>query len=260
MRVERRPRDSRAARLASCRHSSGWASSRSAPRASCQAAGPARGCWRCSAPSRRGRAPPSSTQLTSGYESSGTSSSSASSRSSGTAPLPRRRARSRRPSSSPRPTAGVDELRQGLDPSRVPAVGDVVVDALGALLGLAAWTEPGRLSRPGRSAVPPGGSGSSPASRPGRRPRCGARPPGGGRRRRGPRARARRGGPGPGGAGRGVRRPTTARPAVSADHRARGPSPGRAAPARGRLRRGARGGRPPRCAACAGTCRRAGPP
>ena len=42
---------------------------------------------------------------------------------------------------------GLDELRQGLDPSRVPAVGDVVVDALGALLGLAAWTEPGRLSR-----------------------------------------------------------------------------------------------------------------
>ena len=40
---------------------------------------------------------------------------------------------------------GLDELRQGLDPSRVPAVGDVVVDALGALLGLAAWTEPGRL-------------------------------------------------------------------------------------------------------------------
>ena len=40
---------------------------------------------------------------------------------------------------------GVDELRQGLDPSRVPAVGDVAVDALGALLGLAAWTEPGRL-------------------------------------------------------------------------------------------------------------------
>jgi hypothetical protein len=40
---------------------------------------------------------------------------------------------------------GLDELRQGLDPSRVPAVGDVAVDALGALLGLAAWTEPGRL-------------------------------------------------------------------------------------------------------------------
>jgi VanZ family protein len=40
---------------------------------------------------------------------------------------------------------GVDELRQGLDPSRVPAVSDVAVDALGALLGLAAWTEPGRL-------------------------------------------------------------------------------------------------------------------
>jgi VanZ family protein len=40
---------------------------------------------------------------------------------------------------------GLDELRQGLDPSRVPAVGDMAVDALGALLGLAAWTEPGRL-------------------------------------------------------------------------------------------------------------------
>ena len=40
---------------------------------------------------------------------------------------------------------GVDELRQGLDPSRSPAVSDVAVDALGALLGLAAWTEPGRL-------------------------------------------------------------------------------------------------------------------
>ena len=40
---------------------------------------------------------------------------------------------------------GLDEIRQGLDPSRVPAVGDVAVDALGALLGLAAWTEPGRL-------------------------------------------------------------------------------------------------------------------
>ena len=40
---------------------------------------------------------------------------------------------------------GLDELRQGLDPSRVPAVSDVVVDALGAWLGLAAWAEPGRL-------------------------------------------------------------------------------------------------------------------
>ena len=40
---------------------------------------------------------------------------------------------------------GLDELRQGLDPSRVPAVGDVAVDAFGALLGLAAWTEPGPL-------------------------------------------------------------------------------------------------------------------
>jgi hypothetical protein len=40
---------------------------------------------------------------------------------------------------------GVDELRQGLVPSRVPAVSDVMVDSLGALLGLAAWTEPGSL-------------------------------------------------------------------------------------------------------------------
>jgi VanZ family protein len=36
---------------------------------------------------------------------------------------------------------GVDELRQGLDPSRVPAVSDVVVDALGAWIALAAWTQ-----------------------------------------------------------------------------------------------------------------------
>jgi len=42
---------------------------------------------------------------------------------------------------------GVDELRQGLTPSRVPAVTDVMVDSLGAFLGLAAWTEPGRLPR-----------------------------------------------------------------------------------------------------------------
>jgi VanZ family protein len=35
----------------------------------------------------------------------------------------------------------VDELRQGLDPSRVPAVSDVVVDGLGAWIALAAWTE-----------------------------------------------------------------------------------------------------------------------
>jgi VanZ family protein len=40
---------------------------------------------------------------------------------------------------------GVDELRQGLDPSRVPALTDVAVDALGAALGLSAWTEPGPL-------------------------------------------------------------------------------------------------------------------
>jgi VanZ like protein len=35
---------------------------------------------------------------------------------------------------------GLDELWQGLLPSRTPAVSDVVVDATGALLGLAAWT------------------------------------------------------------------------------------------------------------------------
>jgi hypothetical protein len=40
---------------------------------------------------------------------------------------------------------GFDELRQGLVPNRVPAVTDVMVDSLGALLGLAAWTEPGPL-------------------------------------------------------------------------------------------------------------------
>jgi VanZ family protein len=36
---------------------------------------------------------------------------------------------------------GVDELRQGLDPSRGPAVSDVLVDGLGAWIALAAWTE-----------------------------------------------------------------------------------------------------------------------
>jgi VanZ family protein len=51
---------------------------------------------------------------------------------------------------------GVDELRQGLDPSRVPALTDVAVDALGAALGLAAWTEPGRL-RTGALRVATGG-------------------------------------------------------------------------------------------------------
>jgi VanZ family protein len=40
---------------------------------------------------------------------------------------------------------GLDELRQGLDPTRTPALGDVVVDAVGAGLGLAAWTGPGPL-------------------------------------------------------------------------------------------------------------------
>lgn len=40
---------------------------------------------------------------------------------------------------------GLDELRQGLDPSRVPAWSDVAVDAVGAWLGLAAWVESTRL-------------------------------------------------------------------------------------------------------------------
>ena len=35
---------------------------------------------------------------------------------------------------------GLDELRQGLDPSRVPAATDVLVDAIGAWIALAAWT------------------------------------------------------------------------------------------------------------------------
>jgi VanZ family protein len=43
--------------------------------------------------------------------------------------------------------AGVDELRQGLAPGRVPAASDVAVDGLGALLGLAAWTESRRLRK-----------------------------------------------------------------------------------------------------------------
>src|SRR5262249_45183206 len=42
---------------------------------------------------------------------------------------------------------GVDELRQGLAPGRVPALHDVAVDALGALLGLGAWTESRPLRR-----------------------------------------------------------------------------------------------------------------
>jgi hypothetical protein len=50
--------------------------------------------------------------------------------------------------------AGVDEWRQGLTPDRSPAVGDVVIDALGALLGLAAWEGPGPLAaRAGRAAA-----------------------------------------------------------------------------------------------------------
>src|SRR5215470_5849676 len=42
---------------------------------------------------------------------------------------------------------GVDELRQWLVPNRVPAVSDVMVDSLGALLGLAIWTEPDPLRK-----------------------------------------------------------------------------------------------------------------
>jgi VanZ family protein len=39
----------------------------------------------------------------------------------------------------------LDELRQGLAPTRVPAATDVVLDAAGALLGLAAWEGPTAL-------------------------------------------------------------------------------------------------------------------
>jgi VanZ family protein len=42
---------------------------------------------------------------------------------------------------------GLDEIRQWLTPNRVPTMSDVMVDSLGALLGLAAWTEPGPLGR-----------------------------------------------------------------------------------------------------------------
>jgi hypothetical protein len=41
---------------------------------------------------------------------------------------------------------GLDELWQGLHPSRTPAVSDVAVDALGALIGLAVWEGPGPLA------------------------------------------------------------------------------------------------------------------
>jgi VanZ family protein len=41
---------------------------------------------------------------------------------------------------------GVDELWQSLYPSRTPAVTDVAFDAIGALLGLAAWTGHGPLT------------------------------------------------------------------------------------------------------------------
>jgi VanZ family protein len=40
---------------------------------------------------------------------------------------------------------GLDELRQGLDPSRVPALSDVAVDVLGAWVALVAWIETGSL-------------------------------------------------------------------------------------------------------------------
>jgi hypothetical protein len=42
--------------------------------------------------------------------------------------------------------AGVDEWRQGLTPDRGPAATDVAIDALGALLGLAAWEGAGPLA------------------------------------------------------------------------------------------------------------------
>ncbi len=42
--------------------------------------------------------------------------------------------------------AGVDEWRQGLTPDRSPAPTDVAIDALGALLGLAAWEGAGPLA------------------------------------------------------------------------------------------------------------------
>jgi VanZ family protein len=41
---------------------------------------------------------------------------------------------------------GLDELWQGLQPTRTPALSDVAIDATGALLGLAAWTGPGPLA------------------------------------------------------------------------------------------------------------------
>jgi VanZ family protein len=41
---------------------------------------------------------------------------------------------------------GLDELWQGLHPSRTPALGDVIIDAGGALLGLLAWTGPWRAA------------------------------------------------------------------------------------------------------------------
>ena len=43
--------------------------------------------------------------------------------------------------------AGVDELRQALAPNRSPSVGDVLIDALGGLAGVASQAGPGRLGR-----------------------------------------------------------------------------------------------------------------
>ena len=48
---------------------------------------------------------------------------------------------------------GLDELRQGLDPSRVPAASDVLVDAIGAWIALAAWTSAGGLRTALRAAA-----------------------------------------------------------------------------------------------------------
>ena len=181
----------------------------------------------------------------------GHSSSSASWRSSGTAPLLRRRARSPAPSSSRRPTAGWTSSGRGSTRAGCPP------------WATWPWTRSARCSgsRPGRSrAAPRRGA-------PGRRL-------GGGRPRRaqrpGDRLDVALGRPAvdagvaalglglvaAGWLGRGARqgRGATARRCAPP-----GTRPRRAA-GRGALRRGARGGRPPRCAACAGTCRRAGPP
>ena len=88
----------------------------------------------------------------------------------------------------------VDELRQGLDPSRVPAVSDVVVDGLGAWIALAAWTESRALRAATLRSRGLGGGPARGAWRPGNRPRCVARPPGRRRGRRSHRARTAGGG------------------------------------------------------------------